>query len=155
MKISSLRYQTKFADSAHPVLAIDDVSLDVWLNSKLDQPDILDLVPAQGWLIDDQDLESAWRRLTPHKENCSTIVPLLICPDDLDFGCIVVVAEQEATTKEIIWRRFGFAFDHPGDQVGASVKWFEVNISVKFDRHEFEQAVIEFKELTKIDYGTQ
>jgi hypothetical protein len=46
MKISTLIYQTKFADSDHPVLAIDDISLDVWLNYKLNQPNILDLVPA-------------------------------------------------------------------------------------------------------------
>jgi hypothetical protein len=44
MKISALIYQTKFADSDHPVLAIDDTSLDVWLNPRLNQPDILDLV---------------------------------------------------------------------------------------------------------------
>jgi hypothetical protein len=29
--------------------------------------------------------------------------------------------------------------------VEVSIKWVEVNISVEFDRSEFEQAVIEFK----------
>lgn len=146
--ISVLMHQSKFANSVHPVLAINGVSLDVWLNSKLNEPDILNLVPAQGWLIEDQDLEIAWRRLTPHEAGCSTIVPLLICPDDLDFGCTVVVAEQEVTTDEVIWRRFGFALDHLGDQVGATVKWFEFNVSVRFNRSDFQQAVIELKKLT-------
>ncbi len=77
-------------------------------------------------------------------------MPLLICSDDIDFVCTVVVAEQEVTTNKVFWRRFGFAFDHPGDQVGASVKWFEANFAAEFDRSEVEQAIIEFKRLTKL-----
>ena len=147
MKISALTYQTKFANSSHPVLAIDGVSLDVWLSSKTSQPEILNLVPAQGWLYEDEDLEIAWRRLSPNVEECSTIVPLLICPDDMDFWCTVVVAEQEVNVDTVIWQRFGFTCDRPGDQVGVSVKWFENNVSVQFNRSEFEEAVIELRRL--------
>jgi hypothetical protein len=147
VRISALTYQTKFASAAHPVMAIDSVSLDVWLSSKISQPEILNLVPAQGWLYEDEDLEIARRRLSPHAEECSTIVPLLICPDDMDFWCTVVVAEQDATVDTVIWRRFGFTCDRPGAQVGASVKWFENNVSVHFDRSEFEEAVAELRRL--------
>lgn len=147
MKISAFLYKSKFVISALPVLAIDGISLDVWLDAKLKQPGVLDLIPAQGCVFDDQDEELAWRRLTPYSEDCSTIVPLLICPDDRDFDCAVVVAEQETTVDQVIWQRFGFAFDRPGDQVGSSVKWFKLNVSAKFNRSEFEQVVIHLKQL--------
>jgi hypothetical protein len=153
MSISALMHQTKFANSPHPVLAIDGLSLDIWLSSKINQPDILNLVPAQGWLLEDQDLETAWRRLTPYGEECSTITPLLICPDDMDFVCTTVVVEQEVTIDKIIWLRFGFAFDRPGDQVGATVKWFRENSSVRFNRSEFEQAVVQLKLLTDTEWS--
>jgi hypothetical protein len=151
VRIFASTYQTKFANSAHPVLAIDGVSLNVWLSAKTNQPDILDLVPAQGWLVEDQDLEIAWRRLAPHIEECSTIVPLLICPDDVDFWCTVVVAEQEVTAEAVIWQRFGFTCDRLGDQVGASVQWWKDNTSAKFDRKEFEEAVMELKRLIDVE----
>lgn len=145
--ISALMYQSKFAASAHPVLAIDGVSFDVWLSSQLNYPDLRDLVPAQGWLLEDQDLEIAWRRLTSQETNFSTVVPLLICPDDLDFDCTVVVAEQEITVDEVIWKRFGLSVESWGEQVGSSVKWFEPNVSAKFNRSQFQQAVMEFERL--------
>jgi hypothetical protein len=105
-------------------------------------------VPAQGWLIDEEDLALAWRRILSIDLDHSTIVPLLICPDDMDLTCTVIVTEQTGTTDNVIWRRFGYDFSSFGDQVGATVKWFDHNLSLTFDKSEYVTAILEFKRLT-------
>lgn len=34
-------------------------------------------------------------------------LPILSCPDDLDFSCIVIVAEVEKVDKYVLWKRIG------------------------------------------------
>lgn len=148
MQIAATLYKTQYASNAHPVLTIDGLSLDVWLNQESSEPETLDLVPAQGWSFNEQDLVLAWRRLRPREEDCTTIVPLLICPDDLDFNCTVVVAEQETCGSSVVWRRFGFSLHSPGDQVGSSVRWFDKSPSATFDANQFNCAISELKRLT-------
>lgn len=36
------------------------------------------------------------------------ILPLLLCPDDLDFTCIVIVAEVEKTKDFVYWNKIGY-----------------------------------------------
>lgn len=38
----------------------------------------------------------------------STILPLLVCEDDLDFSCIVIVVETEKTKDFVYWNRVGY-----------------------------------------------
>lgn len=39
----------------------------------------------------------------------NAIVPLYMCPDDLDFSCIVLVVEVEKTDDFVYWKRVGYA----------------------------------------------
>ncbi|MBE6638937.1 MAG: XRE family transcriptional regulator [Ruminococcaceae bacterium] len=41
----------------------------------------------------------------------STILPVLLCEDDLDFSCIVVVVETGKTADFVLWKRIGYV-DH-------------------------------------------
>ena len=34
-------------------------------------------------------------------------LPILSCPDDLDFSCLVIVAEVEKTEDRVLWKRIG------------------------------------------------
>ena len=34
-------------------------------------------------------------------------LPILSCPDDLDFSCIVIVADTEKTDDHVLWKRIG------------------------------------------------
>lgn len=62
MKISATMYQNVSVQSPYPVLTVDDEPLDVWLDNQIPEHNILGgvpilgLVPAQGWLIDEEDL---------------------------------------------------------------------------------------------------
>ncbi|QNM94761.1 hypothetical protein [Chitinimonas koreensis] len=149
MRIAARMHRSTYATTPHPVLAIDGTPLDVWLQSQTGEADILGLVPAQGWLVDETELALAWRRIEPGQEGCSTIVPLLICPDDADFSCTTVVVEQELRSDEVVWHRFGYAADLPRDQVGATVRWFRHDSALRFPRAEFTTALAELKRLTQ------
>jgi len=45
-----------------------------------------------GWFHNDDDRALPWCRIMP-EIGCAGYVPLLICPDDLDYRCSVMMAE--------------------------------------------------------------
>jgi hypothetical protein len=92
-------------------------------------------------------METAWQRIKPSDVGLTTIVPLLMCPDDVDFSCSVIVVEQSVTAELIAWERFGFAMDQPHDQVGATVKWFQASCKAEFSKLEFVSALASFQKL--------
>ena len=49
------------------------------------------------------DVRFVWNLINRKK----AIVPILMCPDDLDFSCVVLVVEVEKTENTIIWKRAG------------------------------------------------
>lgn len=140
-----------------PILAIDDVPLNLWVHENTNIFERADnLVPAQGWLYDFESelaLSHAWRLLTPNFSEygpISTIVPLLVCPDDLDLICSVIVVEQIVTDIEVKWVRFGQAFGNLQDIV-TSVIWEHPKSTpeLTFQFAQFEQAINELKVLDK------
>ena len=36
------------------------------------------------------------------------MLPIYMCPDDLDFSCIVLVVEVEKTKDYVYWNRVGY-----------------------------------------------
>lgn len=154
-KISATLHKSKIAKNPHPILLINDVPLEMWITGIVFDPDGADttnhLVPAQGWLIDDEDLNAAWELLMPSSVDCSTIVPLLICPDDMDLSCTVIAVEQEITNETVIWHKFGLV-THVINHVPVSVSWDKRNHSVKFKYDEFLSAFNELKRLTNEEW---
>lgn len=106
-------HRSSRSSEGYPVLAIDGVPIAQWLKSKLpdlaDEDTIGNLVPAQGWLLDDKDLEIAWELLNPMSSrellvpeaDVSTIVPILICPDDMDYNCTAIAVEQVVNLETV------------------------------------------------------
>ena len=44
----------------------------------------------------------------------NAITPILSCPDDFDFSCIVIVADVVKQDDKVIWKRIGIV-DHSGE----------------------------------------
>lgn len=44
------------------------------------------------------------------------ITPILSCPDDFDFSCIVIVADVDIIDNKIIWKRIG-SVNHSGESL--------------------------------------
>ena len=64
-----------------------------------------DLWPAWSKSLDwEGDVRFVWKAVELDK----AVLPLLLCPDDVDFTCIVVVAEVEKTEDFVYWNRVGF-----------------------------------------------
>lgn len=51
------------------------------------------------------DVRFVWELI--RREN-TTILPILLCPDDLDFSCIVIVVEVDKTKDFVYWGRVGY-----------------------------------------------
>jgi len=154
-------HQSRHATSEHPALAIDGVPIEQWLKSRLldlaDEDTINGLVPAQGWLMDDDELAIAWNLLTPAQVNSadfalSSVVPLLICPDDMDLNCTVIVVEQIVDPENVTWKRFGLGRDSVNGIITA-VQWSVDGQSVQFERTHFSSAVAELKRLSSDVWG--
>jgi hypothetical protein len=83
----------------------------------------------------------------PKDESSSTIVPVLICPDDMDMSCTVAVVEQQVDTQTVSWLRIGRATDVRNGIV-VSVAWEIPSQKAVFDKAAFRAAVDELKRLT-------
>lgn len=70
-----------------------------------------ELYPAWGKELDwEGDVRFVWKVL----ELDRAVLPLLLCPDDMDFSCIVVVAEVKKTKDFVRWNRVGYVL-HTGE----------------------------------------
>lgn len=140
----------KFASAEQPVLAIDGVPIYQWISSLIFDADGSDatntLVPAQTWLYNEDESRIAWKLLEPTYEG-STVVPLLVCPDDMDLNCTVVVVEQIVDKQTVEWRRFGLSSNHINGVI-TSVRWSKLGQHAIFDRTQFAEAFLEFKRLS-------
>ena len=147
----------------YPTFLVDLEPIGSWFSqrfSKIDiqgegyfiEVDIETLVPAQGWLINDNEMETAWDRITPSYVGLTTIVPLLICDGDVNFSCVVFVVEQEVSDEFIDWCRVGFSMDYRQNRVGGSVKWLDTPCNAKFQKTEYIDALDRFKKLCDTEW---
>lgn len=77
------------------------------------------------------------------------IVPVLMCPDDTDLICTVIVAEVTKLEHEVIWSRVGMDCSQLGipynyDLIGTTVDWLDSIPAFRFDKKQY------FKELKDI-----
>jgi hypothetical protein len=98
-------YKTKFAKGNHPMIFVNGKSLDELLWAQIGEENLLGLVPAITWLWDDEEQKIAIERLSNETVG-STVVPILVCPDDADFSCTVLIVEVELSDKTVKWCRF-------------------------------------------------
>jgi hypothetical protein len=120
-------------------MAIDGVPIDQLLSESTDG-----LVSSLlGWFHNDADCEIPWDRILP-EPGCTSYAPILICPDDLDLKCSVVVAEVVAERDIVRWDKLGFDATTRG-AVGSIVRWEPSWGSYSFSRQEYEACIAAFK----------
>jgi hypothetical protein len=129
---------------------------DYWLDEKIDE-----LYPGQSYkgliptldfgLYNKKEKEIVWDRILPEK-NEVTICPILMCPDDNDFSCTLIVAEIENYGDFVQWKRIGLdetrlRFE---DKFGKDIKWFEKLGAFNFEAKDYLETIESFKQqLTK------
>ena len=139
---------TEYCPEPHLVITIDGTPLDQLIADSTENSGLLGLIPA--WLDDLTDpAERAvvWNRIDqPNGSNVA--VPVLMCPDDLDFWCTVVLADTTFSPDFIIWHALGV---HAGgseglpDSIGCEVNWFTGAGPFQFSREDYDSCVAKFK----------
>ncbi len=129
-QITAIEDKSEYSIERHLVIAIDGEPLD-HIIAKFDPTGDLalkGLVPTLlDWLDNEEEKRVAWERILP-EEGQTTFAPVLMCPDDCDFWCTIIIAEIERRKDEIVWKRIGRDIGRIGgkpDSVGNEVEWFD------------------------------
>jgi hypothetical protein len=143
-RIAAIQARSRFVPEEHLVIAIDGVPLDELLDAALPGSEVAGLIPSLlGWFDDEKDRVVPWQRILPEVE-CSGYAPLLICPDDLDFTCVVIMAEVVAEPDVIRWDRLGYDAT-PAGAVGSYIQWEPAFGHYRFSRQEYEACLEAFR----------
>ncbi|WP_445656557.1 hypothetical protein [Achromobacter sp. NCFB-sbj8-Ac1-l] len=151
--LSIASHKSKYSADFYRAFAIDGVPLEVWLPRHNPEAELY-LVGAHSGLDSDDDTCLMWERIYSTTPGSKTLVPLLVCPDDLDLTCTVIVAEQHADEHHIHWRRFGLLRDLITLQSPA-VDWYESIPNLSLERSHFQSVLDAFRqqENIKMDRG--
>ncbi len=107
------------ADSVKTIYGYDELSiimndnpLDIFLSEKTGVSEIIGLYPAWGnSLIWKAESEFIWELL--NEQNKTLNVPILLCTDDLDLSCFVLVAKTSFDDKHVYWEKIGcISYEH-------------------------------------------
>lgn len=147
-RLTALCHQASCSRSSCAWLAIDDVPIEVWLAKHLDQPDLERSGLSLMWLLDEEEDALANRRIIPAADGTSTLVPLLVCSDNMNFDCFALMTEQVIDGDTVHWRRFGNSATG-GLEVGASTHWYPDSKPMSFALSDFNQALTDHKRLIK------
>lgn len=139
---------TEYCPSPHLVITVDGVPLDQLLVDTTGNESFLGLIPA--WLddlTDPTEREIVWDRIQ-QPVGSNTNVPVLMCPDDLDLWCSVILADTTITDDTVIWHALG---THAGGadglphSIGSEVHWLVGVGPLHFSRADYDSCVSKFK----------
>ena len=89
---------------ANECFFIDDIPLHEHLKHLNKKINLEELTIA--WLAPyDNDGDARFMKWLLKKDKLN--LPILLCPEDLDFSCTVIIAEIKKTDKYVIWKRIG------------------------------------------------
>jgi hypothetical protein len=146
-RIAATIAPSKYVSDAHMNFAIDGVTLDEMLDEWYPNRGFLGLIPTTlNWLLSDIEQSVVWDRFL-NRSKPSVVVPILCCPDDLDFTCTLVMVDTRIAGNTVQWRAFGFDatdFDRLPQDVGANVTWLPTKNHLIFDREEYDSVAREF-----------
>ena len=139
---------SRYVDQKHLVVLVNGEPLDELLAASQGVGSLQGLVTTLDEnLVDHDDRRLAWQRILPDIGETS-LAPVLVCPDDLDFDCITVMAEVCRTETEVTWSRLGIDRSEWGDEVGASVDRFLFNSPVfEFSTKDYQDFLVEARQL--------
>ncbi len=133
----------------------------VWLDEKLDDlyPDKMykGLIPTLvEWMERKDEKEVVWKRILPN-QNETTICPILMCPDDNDFSCTIIVAEITNFGNFIKWNKLGLdkTKEWEAEKIGSQVEWFDKIKELNFETVDYIKMLDNFKERLEFDNKRQ
>lgn len=138
----------------HLAIYVNEKRLDEYLAERISK-DYLGLIPAWLDYYDGsyapsiREKEYVWEQT---QLCCDTrVLPVLLCPDDFDFSCTVVIVEVTDKGEFVHWNRFGIDCTEfePGKDIfpqyiGKNQKWFDDIGPFVFKKSEYQQCIKSF-----------
>lgn len=138
--------KSEYSNEAHLTINVDEKPLDKILHELYPDKNLIGLVPTLlDWLEDPKERKLVWNRF---KSKQRQIVPILMCPDDIDLWCTVINVEIEKTENSVKWLRVGLdsgGSDDMPNSIGTNVEWFDKIEPMEFDKIEYEKFSSDFK----------
>lgn len=138
----------------HLSIYIDNKRLDELLAQEV-QADYLGLIPAwlnfydKAFAPSMMEKQYVWQQTQLSDQ--PVVLPILLCPDDFDFSCTVIVVEVICEQDKVIWRKFGVditPFDADETQlpkcIGKKVNWIRNVGPFTFSKTEYLLCVSQF-----------
>lgn len=134
--------QSLFCKVEHHIIVIDGIPLDALLHNHYPSRNLAGLIPVMpDWLDDPGE-----RAFILSRYNCNSnefVMPILMCPDDCDLSCTVVVAHVMRTGSRVVWKKLGI--DMSGrkdmlsgyDHIGTTVDWLDKIKELTFTEPEY------------------
>lgn len=128
-----------------------------WLDENLDElyphKEFRGLIPTLvEWLNFQDEKEVVWKRILPNT-NETSVCPILMCPDDCDFSCTIIVAEITNFGDYIKWNKLGIdkTKEFGAEKVGSEVEWLDKVEELYFETSVYLKMINKFKESLEVD----
>lgn len=131
-------------------IKVDGTFIDELIDNLYPDNDIKGTVPTLlPWMELENEREIVWDRILPNDQE-TTVCPILMCPDDCDFSCTLLVARITRKENVVVWEQLGANLTETTFQtphlVGTEVAWFDKIGPMTFERSNYEQMIAKFKE---------
>jgi hypothetical protein len=139
-------------------IQIDNKFLDELLDELYPEKSYRGLIPTLLPMGKEEEDRIIWERILPNN-GYITLCPILMCPDDIDFSCTIIIAEIEnKNDKIILWNKIGLnktdiyhkkffrKFKYRPEKIGQKVEWFNKIVTLIFSKNEYENMVKAFTE---------
>ncbi len=132
-------------DDTYLNYCIDGSFLDEKLDELHPELSLKGLIPTLLGMNIREENQIVWDRINP-SINEKTRCPILMCPDDCDFSCIIVIAEIENLGTSIAWNIIGVDItrDNKAHHIGEKVKWFDKVSRFVFDSSDYYSMLDKF-----------
>lgn len=145
-KISTKTFFNYFSKENFYIIEIDGKSLEDLILKK--QPQIMrGIVPTLlNWLGNIEERKVVWSRVLPEKFKKSKL-PILMCSEDIDLWCTLIMVEVEIDEDYVYWNKFGIEDSDAEipEEIGKSIKWFSNIPKMIFDKAEYKYVLDEFR----------
>ena len=139
---------SKYVNSPHLDFFVDGRSLSELLAEQCPDKSIAGMIPTTlNWLESESEQLIVWNRFLDRKST-RLMIPILCCPDDLDFSCSLLMVESAINEDVVLWSGFGFdttAFSDLPVRVGSQIEPLPKPISFSFERSQYDIMASEFE----------
>lgn len=145
----------EFSGKNYYEIFIDGISLETHALKRSPKEILPGLVSTfLNWLEDPLERKIVWERALP--EGYTKVnLPILMCGDDIDLWCDVIIAEVEVDDDHVYWNKIGLdqsTLENTCEAIGTDVNWFPGKPFV-FERTSYENMLNAFKKYLNDDFS--